>query len=130
MKKLSIDFDLTQLQGASIINRDGRDFLVINLAKSRAKLITRKSGQRALFLKLDAVERKQADDNGNTHFIVEPTSKAEREQGLKLPIIGNAKEWGDGGEVKKRVQQQRQQPEDDGGDFGAMPETGDDDIPF
>jgi hypothetical protein len=41
---------------------------------------------------MDAVEKKEADER-STHFVVEPITKQEREDGIKLPIIGNGKTW-------------------------------------
>jgi hypothetical protein len=38
------------------------------------------------------------DRYGNTHFITQSTTKEERDQGVKLPILGNAKEQAPRGE--------------------------------
>lgn len=107
-------------------SKSGKDIIVIELSRSRAK--PHQNGK--VYLNLDAVER--GDNYGNTHFIVEPVSKAERESGVKLPILGNGKEWGDGAEVKKRVQEpvSRAQREAESEPSSWKDDQGDDDIPF
>lgn len=91
MKKLNISINALALQGAVRATIKGEDCIVIRLAKSRVK--PHQNGK--AYLNLEAVSNKNgADDYGNTHFVVEPQTKDERESGAdKLPIIGNSKEW-------------------------------------
>lgn len=94
---------------------------MIRIAKSRAK--PHQNGK--VYLNLEAVSNKNgADDYGNTHFVVEPSTKDERESGAaKLPIIGNGKEWSNEGQqsqarTTRQVEKAAPAPlEDDGGDI-------------
>jgi hypothetical protein len=127
MKKLNISINLLQLQGACKATIKGEDCVVIRIAKSRAK--PHQNGK--VYLNLEAVSNKNgADDYGNTHFVVEPSTKEERESGAaKLPIIGNGKEWSNesyetrkmhGSEARTTRQVAKAasaQLEDDGGDI-------------
>ncbi len=90
MNNLTLSIDLLQLQGARKTAKDGREYVVIELAKSRAK--PHANGK--FYLNLEVIERKQAGDYGDTHFCKEATSKQERDEGVEVPIIGNAKPWG------------------------------------
>lgn len=90
MNNLSLSIDLLQLQGARLVEKDGAKHVVINLSKSRAK--PHANGK--VYLNLEVIEAKQPGKFGDTHFAKEATSKAEREEGVQMPIIGNAKPWG------------------------------------
>lgn len=90
MSNYNISIDLSALQGARIVEKDGNKHLVINLAKSRAK--AHQNGK--VYLNLEAIEAKQPGKYGDTHFVKESTTKEERLEGLKLPIIGNGKPFG------------------------------------
>ena len=104
MKKLNISINLLQLQGACKATIKGEYCVVIRIAKSRAK--PHQNGK--VYLNLEAIERKDGEDNyGNTHFIAEPSTKDERESGVKLPIIGNGKEWSNEGRDTNPHQAQR-----------------------
>ena len=88
MNKLNISIDLLALQGACKATIKGEECVVIRLGKSRAK--PHQNGK--VYLNLEAIENRQGEDKyGNTHFICEPTTKDERAEGVKLPIIGNGK---------------------------------------
>lgn len=131
MTKLNISINLLALQGACKGTIKGEECIIIRLPKARAK--PHQNGK--VYLNLEAVANKDGKDQyGNTHFIVEPTTKEEREDGLKLPIIGNGKTY----EPKGHRQERRP---DQGFDRGARPGSdqaggsldGDDDssdIPF
>lgn len=100
--KLSAYIDLAKLQGAHRLRlkgKDGRlqDCIVINLEQARAKVSERDAARVNLSLSL-VPNRDGRDDFGQTHWICEPTTKDERERnpGLKLPILGNAREFEDG----------------------------------
>ena len=140
MSKLSLSIDLCQLQGASIVtSKAGTPCLVINLPESRAKLYDKKDGNKAVYLKLEAVESDKLR-NEDTHFIVEPTTKEEREDGLKLPIIGNGREYVNAvGQPQRQQQQPRQQqrppsryqsPAPPAEHEGTWTNETDEDIPF
>ena len=128
MKKLNISINLLQIQGAVRATVKGEDCIILRLEKSRAK--PHQNGK--IYLNLEAVANKNGEDQyGNTHFIVEPTTKEERESGAaKLPIIGNGKEWSNEGQqshttapVRTTRNIPRAQPQPD-----HTPEG--DDIPF
>jgi len=95
MKKLNISINILQLQGAVRATVKGEDCIILRLEKSRAK--PHQNGK--IYLNLEAVANKNGEDQyGNSHFIVEPTTKDDRESGVKLPIIGNGKEWSNEGQ--------------------------------
>jgi hypothetical protein len=69
----------------------------IDLAKiDKLKIKTTEKGQK--FANFDLIIRDEVDGYGNIGFIVQQQSKEEREQQIKLPILGNAKR------VEKRVE--------------------------
>lgn len=103
MNKLNISINLLALQGACKATIKGEECLVIRLDKSRAKV--HQNGK--IYLNMEAVANKDGKDQyGNTHFIVEPTSREEREGGLKLPIIGNGKVYEPKGAQPRQERQQ------------------------
>jgi len=115
---------MLQLQGACKATIKGEECVVIRLAKSRAK--PHQNGK--VYLNLEAVSHKNgADDYGNTHFVVEPQTKDERESvSMRMPILGNGKEWSNEGQQTQsasttrqipRAQPQAQEPEDDTSDI-------------
>jgi hypothetical protein len=68
----------------------------IDLSKiDKLKIKTTEKGQK--FANFDLIIRDEVDSYGNIGFIVQQQSKEEREQQVKLPILGNAKR------VEKRV---------------------------
>lgn len=88
MNKLNLSINLLGLQGASILEKNGTEYVVINLDKARAK----KHANGKVYLNLEAKENRDGVDRyGNTHFVAEPVTRDERQEGLKLPIIGNGK---------------------------------------
>jgi hypothetical protein len=123
MNKLNISINLLALQGACKATIKGEECLVIRLDKSRAKV--HQNGK--IYLNLEAVANKDGKDQyGNTHFVVEPTSREEREGGLKLPIIGN-------GKVYEPKGQQPRQERLETGNAGQQEQSWNDeagDIPF
>ena len=108
MRKLNISINALALQGAVRATIKGEDCIVIRLAKSRVK--PHQNGK--AYLSLEAVSNKNgADDYGNTHFVVEPQTKDERESGVdKLPIIGNGKEWSNEGQQTQPARATRNIP--------------------
>ena len=73
----------------------------IDLAKiDKLKIKSTEKGQK--FANFDLIIRDEVDSYGNIGFIVQQQSKEEREQQVKLPILGNAKR------VEKRVEPQPQ----------------------
>lgn len=126
MNKIGTSIDILKLQGAQrMTSKSGRDIIVIDMAGSRLK----PHNNGSVYLALDVVERKDgADDYGKTHFVVEPVTKQEREDGVKLPIIGNGKAWGDGPGAKKPTQREAPRREDQ--PARATNHEDDDEIPF
>jgi hypothetical protein len=69
----------------------------IDLSKiDKLKIRTTEKGQK--FANFDLIIRDEVDGYGNIGFIVQQQSKEEREQQVKLPILGNAKR------IEKRVE--------------------------
>jgi len=123
MNKLSISIDLLKLQGAQrMTSKSGKDILVIDLAASRAK----PHANGAVYLSMDAVEKKDADER-SSHFVVEPITKQEREDGVKLPILGNGKTWDNS---PKPQQSRPQQKRDNTEPTSWKDDKETDDIPF
>jgi hypothetical protein len=129
MNKISLSIDLLKLQGVQrLVSKSGKDVIVIDVEASRAK--PHKSG--AVYFELEAVENKDgANQWGNTHFLKEPTTKAERESGMKFPIIGNGKEYRDDARQQQTSKAPPAAPKYQGRDTPpAAQDNGDDDIPF
>jgi hypothetical protein len=101
--KISAYIDLAKLQGAHRLLLKGKDCIVINLEASRAKVSERNSERVNLSLSL-VPNREGRDEFGQTHWICEPTTKDERESPNppKLPILGNGREYEDGGQRAAR----------------------------
>lgn len=133
--KLNAYIDPAKLQGAHRMKLKSKtgtleDCLVIVLSKSRIK-ISEKNSER-LGLSLDFVPNRDGKDEwGNTHWVKESTSKAERESAEppNLPFLGNAREYEPGGQRTARPA-----PGSGGGADGPTGELAegmaDDDIPF
>lgn len=103
MNKIGTSIDILKLQGFKPFTKNGRSGAFVFFDESRIK--PHQNG--SAYLALDVVERKDGeDDYGKTHFVVEPVSKDEREQGVKLPIIGNGKGWSDGPGARKPAQRE------------------------
>jgi hypothetical protein len=100
--KLNAYLDPLKLQGAVLMTLKDKagqptECLVIPLKNSRIKR-SEKSGR--LGLSIDLVPNKDGKDEfGNTHWVKESTTKAEREspQPPNLPFLGNAREYDPGG---------------------------------
>jgi len=102
--------------------------LVIPLKNSRIRR-AEKSGR--LGMSIDLVPNKEGkDDFGNTHWIKESTTKAEREspEPPNLPFLGNAKEYEAGGQRTARAPAGAGQ--ESGGGMSLAEGMEDDDIPF
>jgi hypothetical protein len=132
--KLNAYIDPSKLQGAVLMtlkdkHQQPTECLVIPLKNSRIKR-SEKSGR--LGLSIDIVPNKDGkDDFGNTHWIKESTTKAEREspEPPNLPFLGNAKEYEAGGQRTARPA--GGSPVISGQDTGGLSEgMEDDDIPF
>lgn len=132
--KLNAYIDPLKFQGAVLMNLKDKtgqptECLVIPLKNSRIKR-SEKSGR--LGLSMDIVPNKDGkDDFGNTHWIKESTTKAEREspEPPNLPFLGNAKEYEAGGQRTARPAGGA--PVTSGQDGGGLTEgMEDDDIPF
>jgi hypothetical protein len=127
MKKLNISINLLQLQGACKATIKGEDCVVIRIAKSRAK--PHQNG--SIYLDIEAVEKKEVDKFGKTHFVAEPLTKEEREGGMETLYIGNGKEWSNEGKQGQARQTRqasptRHAPQEQAQDDG----TNGDEIPF
>ena len=130
--KLNAYIDPAKIQGAHVMkikDRSGRlqECLVIVVNQSRI----RKSEKTGRFgLSIDIVPNKDGkDDFGNTHWIKESTTKAERESPAppNLPFLGNAKEYEAGGQRAARSPEGITQNHDAALMAEGMEE---DDIPF
>lgn len=109
---INISFDLLGLQGAShITGKDGREYVAICLPESRVN--AHSNGK--CYLSLDVKANKDGEDKfQKTHFVAESTTKEERQGKVRLPIIGNGKEFifDNGGRTAPQSQRPhpRQQP--------------------
>lgn len=92
---INASFDLLKLQGAKkITGKDGKEYVAICIPESRIKKFNRKDGSESLFLELDIKANRDGEDKfGKTHFVAEASTKEERANKVRLPIIGNAKEF-------------------------------------
>ena len=83
-------------------------------------------GEKGTYLDLTTmIDLDEVDQYGNNGFIAQSVSKEERQNGVKTPILGNAKVfWRD--DSSNQRQQHDQQPQQHG--QGAGPDF--DDIPF
>lgn len=105
--KLNTYIDPLKLQGAVLMNLKDKtgqptECLVIPLKNSRIRR-SEKTGR--LGLSMDHVPNKDGkDDFGNTHWVKESTTKAERESAEppNLPFLGNSKEYEAGGQRAAR----------------------------
>lgn len=119
---IKLKLDLTKLTGAKrMTSQSGRDVLVIDIAKSR--LFVAKSG--AIYADLDCVEKKEAGDYGDTHFVAESVTKEGRLGGVKGSIIGNGKELQPFKRPENTERQRPPQPR-----RNEAPNDDGDDIPF
>ena len=89
MPKYNISINALAIQGAQrLTSKTGKDCLVIDLDASRIQ--RHQNGK--LYLNLEMSENRDGEDQyGNSHRVAEPTTKEERGQGIKTPILGNAK---------------------------------------
>lgn len=96
---INASFDLLKLQGSKkITGKDGKEYVAICIPESRIKKFNRKDGSESLFLELDIKANRDGEDKfGKTHFVAEASTKEERTNKVRLPIIGNAKEFVFGG---------------------------------
>jgi len=93
----------------------------IDLSKvDKLKLTKTEKGQ--IFGNFDLIIRDDIDQYGNCGFIVQQQSKQEREQQVKLPILGNAKR------LEKKVQTVIEPKHQS--DFQPLPSTIKNDLPF
>jgi len=94
----------------------------IDLAKvDKLKLTKTEKGQ--IFGNFDFIVRDEVDQYGNIGFIVQRQSKEEREQQIKLPILGNAKR------IEIKQQSTAPAPEHKS-DFNPLPSEYKNDLPF
>lgn len=89
MPKYNISINALAIQGAQrLTSKTGKDCLVIDLDASRIQC----HANGKLYLNLEMSENRDGEDQyGNSHRVAEPTTKEERGQGIKTPILGNAK---------------------------------------
>ena len=59
----------------------------------KSKFIEGKNG--ALYCNFVVFENDEPDKFGNTHIVRQGVSKEDRQAGVKMPIIGNGKDFGD-----------------------------------
>lgn len=125
MSKISLSINLLGLQGAILhTTKTGIECVIINLSKARAK--KHKNGK--VYLNLEAIPNRDGADNyGNTHFVAEPVTKDERQEGVKLPIIGNGKEYTFGS--RQDAPKRQEKAKDDWADAGGS-HADDSEIPF
>ena len=135
--KLNAYIDPAKLQGAyrmKLKNSQGgaEECLVIVLSKSRIRINERNPDR--LGLPLDIVPNRDGkDEYGNTHWVKESTTKAEREgpNPPQLPFLGNAREFEPGLGGQRSPRPAGGSPVTTDVDGGVMDQgMADDDIPF
>jgi len=111
--KLRLNIDLAKLQGALWFTspKTGEKCLVIVPSRSRFKAYASKKPDKAdsLYANLEVVPLKNGpNDREDTHFVVEPTTKDERESRdpPQLPILGSAREY-DFGPLRPKAPQEQ-----------------------
>lgn len=62
--------------------------------KNRLFVGKEKNGKTPKYLDLVLIERKEVGKFGDTHLVKQSVSKAERESGVEMPIIGSATDRG------------------------------------
>lgn len=103
---INLSIDYLKIRGARKVTKDGKDYVLIDIAASRAKHFKRDGKDDSVYGQFDIKSNRDgADKFGNTHFCAEGSTKEEREAKVRLPIIGNAKEF-----VFSGGQQQRTSP--------------------
>lgn len=124
---INLSIDYLKIQGARKVTKDGKDYVLIDIAASRAKHFKREGKDDSVYGQFDIKSNRDGEDKfGNTHFCAEGTTKEERAAKTRLPIIGNAKEFVFAGQSQQRPAP-RQQQSNTQTDV-EPPET--DDIPF
>ena len=99
---------------------------VTELRKDRFRKLTNSKGKECVYLDLTLIDTPNSK-YGDHYFAVQKSTKEERDNGLDLPILGNAKDW-------TRVDQEQMQttplPALDQSSPAITPTAADDDIPF
>jgi len=95
---INISIDYLKLQGARKVTKEGKDYVLIDIAASRAKLFKRQNGQESVYGDFDVKSNKDGENqHGKTHFVCEGVTKEERAAKTRMEIIGNGKEFVFGG---------------------------------
>lgn len=81
-------------------------------------------GAKHTYLDLCLIEKNETDEYGNTHFVTQSCRKEEREDGLKMPIIGNGKE------MSRREKSKPKQDEPKKWEKKTVDESDNSEIPF
>tara|TARA_R100001129_G_scaffold182134_1_gene162294 strand:- start:530 stop:841 length:312 start_codon:yes stop_codon:yes gene_type:complete len=95
---------------------------VTQIRKERIREFKRHDGTKGRSLDLILLDSKN-DKYGNHYFIKQASTAEERDAGLELPILGNAKDW-------SRVDNQQQPQPQPQAQQQVQPSFEDDDIPF
>lgn len=135
--KLRANIDLAKIQGSYWVKspKTGERCLLIVPSASRLKHYSTKKegGKDSLYGSLEIVPFKNPPiDREDTHFVVEPSTKEEREQPNppQLPIIGSAREYQPYGEASSQPVARRTVPPPAADDSSADFTADDDEIPF
>lgn len=130
MPKYNISINALAIQGAQrLTSKTGKDCLVIDLDTSRIQ----RHANGKLYLNLEMSENRDGEDQyGNSHRVAEPTTKDERGQGIKTPILGNAKTFYFPSEAQSAPMKQATAPRKVATTYAApqQEEPEGDDIPF
>ena len=97
---------------------------VTQIRKERIREFTKQDGTVAQYLDLTLIDTPN-NQHGDHYMVVQKTTAEERQGGLKLPILGNAKDWSrvDQHQQPQAQAQPQAQPQ-------VQPSFEDDDIPF
>lgn len=95
---INISIDYLKIQGARKVTKDGKDYVLIDIAASRAKPFKRDNGQESVFGEFDVKANREGEDKfGKTHSVCEAMTKEERQAKQFTPFIGRGKEFVFGG---------------------------------
>ena len=97
---------------------------VTQIRKERIREFTKQDGTVAQYLDLTLIDSPN-NKYGDHYFVKQKTTAEERQGGLDLPILGNAKDWS--GVDQQQQPQAQPQPQ---AQQQVQPSFEDDDIPF
>lgn len=91
---INISIDYLKIQGARKVTKEGKDYVLIDIAASRAKHFKREGKDDSVYGSFDIKNNRDGEDKfGKTHFCAESSTKEERQAKKYMPVLGNGKEF-------------------------------------